>query len=287
MVIGQVMFPQWFFQGMEKMKYITFLNILAKVIFTIAIFVFIHKESDYWKVPLINSLGFIVAGIMALYLIIKDFKIKFKFQSFKTLKSYFVYNFQFFISRVAVNLYTTSNIFFLGLFFNNIIVGYYSVAEKLFKILQSMYGILTQVIYPFMAKTKDIKFFKKVLYLSIVSNLILILILLLFAPYIINTLFNIDEKMIVYVFYILMIANIFIIPTYLLGYPFLGVFGYEKYANLSVIYSSFFHLFIILLLIIMNLFNIYTLAFTVVLTEFFVLMYRINIIKRNKLWLKG
>ncbi|WP_369792108.1 hypothetical protein [Lebetimonas sp. JH292] len=62
---------------------------MSKVIFTIAIFVFIHQESDYWKVPLINSLGFISAGLIALYIIQKDFNIKFRLQTLKTLKTYF------------------------------------------------------------------------------------------------------------------------------------------------------------------------------------------------------
>jgi len=54
MLIGQVLFPQWLFQGMERMKYITILNVLAKFIFLVAIFIFIHNKSDYWKVPLIT-----------------------------------------------------------------------------------------------------------------------------------------------------------------------------------------------------------------------------------------
>ena len=148
-VVGQVMFPQWFFQGMEKMKYITFLNIFAKVIFTIAIFIFIHKESDYWKVPLINSLGFIVAGIMALYLIIKDFKIKFKFQSLQTLKTYFIDGWHIFIANFAGNFYRNFNTLVLGFLTNDLYVGYYSIAEKIVKIIQTLQSIAGNTIFPY------------------------------------------------------------------------------------------------------------------------------------------
>ena len=44
MVLGQTLFPIWFFQGMERMRYITFLNVLAKLIFTIAVFIFVCKK---------------------------------------------------------------------------------------------------------------------------------------------------------------------------------------------------------------------------------------------------
>ena len=37
-VIGQTMLPIWFFQGIEKMKYLSLLNLCGKIIFTILIF---------------------------------------------------------------------------------------------------------------------------------------------------------------------------------------------------------------------------------------------------------
>jgi len=77
-VVGQVLFPVWFFQGMERMKYITYLNILSKVIFTIAIFVFVQEQSDFYLVPLLTSIGFLVAGIWSLYLVKKEFTISFQ-----------------------------------------------------------------------------------------------------------------------------------------------------------------------------------------------------------------
>jgi len=136
MVLGQTLFPVWFFQGMERMKYITFLNVLAKLIFTIAIFIFIKKSSDYLYVPLLNSLGFILAGVLALWIVFRDFGVFFRIPSFKDLKYQLKEGWYIFVSTVAISLYTISNTFILGLFTNNTIVGYYTAAEKIIRAIQ-------------------------------------------------------------------------------------------------------------------------------------------------------
>lgn len=134
------------------MKYITFLNITAKIIFTIAIFVFIHKESDYWKVPLISSLGFIIAGILALYIIFKDFKIKFKIQRLSTLIWYLKDGWHLFLSSFAGSFYRNFNTLVLGFLTNNLFVGYYSIAERVIKIIQSLQTIVGNTLFPFFSK---------------------------------------------------------------------------------------------------------------------------------------
>src|SRR5690606_25041902 len=48
MLFGYAIFPAWFFQGIEKMRYITFLNVGVKLFFTIMIFVFIREKDDFW-----------------------------------------------------------------------------------------------------------------------------------------------------------------------------------------------------------------------------------------------
>ena len=70
MIPGHILFPDWFFQAIERMKYITILNLLSKTLFTIAVFVFVREANDYILQPLFVSLGFVVSGIVALYYIL-------------------------------------------------------------------------------------------------------------------------------------------------------------------------------------------------------------------------
>lgn len=151
-VVGQVLFPVWFFQGMERMKYITYLNILSKVIFTIAIFVFVQGQSDFYLVPLLNSIGFLVAGIWSLYLVKKEFGVRFELQTVDTIKHHLVEGWDIFVSMVFSSIYRSSNIIILGLLTNNTIVGYYSIAEKVVKTLQTLQNVVGNTLFPYLSK---------------------------------------------------------------------------------------------------------------------------------------
>ena len=66
MVPGQIMFPDWMFQAIEKMKYITIFNLLMKLLFTVAVFVFIRDKDDYLIQPLLLTIGYLISGVGAL-----------------------------------------------------------------------------------------------------------------------------------------------------------------------------------------------------------------------------
>jgi PST family polysaccharide transporter len=151
-VLGQVLFPVWFFQGMESMKYISYLNIVAKSIFTLAIFIFVKEQSDFYLVPLLTSAGFIIAGLWSLVLIRREFRVEFRWQSIDTLKEYLIDGWHIFISRIYVNLYTTTNIILLGVFTNNTAVGYYSIAEKIVVAIGGLFEPANQTIFPYLAR---------------------------------------------------------------------------------------------------------------------------------------
>jgi PST family polysaccharide transporter len=190
-VLGQAIFPLWFFQGLEKMKYIMAINILAKILFTISIFIFIHDTAHYIFVPLIQSSGFIFAGLLALYLIRKRFKIRFIFPAALVLKKQLSRGWNIFLSSVSSNIYKTNDIFILGIFGTEEIVGYYVIAKKLIDISNQFAVIISQVIFPYISNTiklyyqKVIQFLKSIFYILAGVTLTIGLIFLLFPEQIV------------------------------------------------------------------------------------------------------
>ncbi len=254
MVVGNVLFPVWFFQGMERMKYTTFLNFLAKAIFTVAIFVFIRKQADYLYVPLINSLGFITAGILSLWIARKDFKIKFGIPSLAVIIEELRDGWHIFISSVAISLYTTSNVFILGLLTNNTIVGYYSAAEKLIKAVQGLLAPVSQTVYPYISKLateskeKALSFIRKTIKIVGSVSFFVSLMIFIFAKPVVNVVLGnqyqesiIVLRILAFLPFIIGLSNIFAVQG-------LYAFGFQRAVPKFIIPIALFHLFLLVIL---------------------------------------
>lgn len=284
MVLGSILFPVWFFQGMEKMKLITFLTISLKLVAIVPIFFLVKTSADYLYVPIFNSIAWIICGIVSLYIIYKDYGIVPGRFTIQQVKNSLIESRPFFLSRVSVSLYTTSNVFTLGLFSGNAAAGFYSAAEKLFQALQNAYFPINSSLYPFMTKTKDIVLYKKVFLFAVLFNIILISFLLFFSKDIITLFYREDSTEVVNVFRLLLVACFFIVPSVMLGYPLLAALGHSNFANKTVIAPSIIHLFALCVLLATKTFTIYTVAAMVIFTESLVLISRLYGVYKFKLY---
>jgi polysaccharide transporter, PST family len=152
-VIGNVLLPAWFFQGMERMRYITVLQVASKVIFTVLVLTLVRQEGDFFLVPLLTSAGSIVVGAYSLYLIRRDFGVGFQPQPLAATIEHLREGWYIFTSRIYLNLYTTTNIVLLGWLTNNTVVGYFSVATKIVTAVGGIFDAANQAVYPFLANT--------------------------------------------------------------------------------------------------------------------------------------
>ena len=156
-VIGNVVFPIWLFQGLEDMKYISIFNLINRLLYTVAIFTFIHEVEDYSLIPLINSLSFISIGLVSLYFIHSKFNVYLVRPSFQEMKSLFIEGWHLFLATIANNLYTSTNTVLLGFLTNYTVVGIFSIASKVSGAITKIIKIYSVVVYPYIAKYAENK----------------------------------------------------------------------------------------------------------------------------------
>ncbi len=192
LIVGQTLFPLWLFLGLEEMKYITILTVLERAVFTVCIFIFIKNLNDYVYVPLFNTIGYLISGILGFLIAVLKFGVIFRTPKLKNIFSQIKQGWNSFVSTTSVSLYSTTNIFILGLFWNNVIVGHYAAAEKLIYAVQRLLVPLSQTVYPYISKTAHEKkeeaifFIKRILHINIATGIILGITIFLGAGLIIN-----------------------------------------------------------------------------------------------------
>ncbi len=191
-VVGQVLFPIWLFQGVEMMKYITYVNITSKSIFTILIFIFVESESDYLLVPFFTSLGVIFGGVWSMYIILKKMSYKFVWPEWIEIKIQLKEGWYVFFSSMAISLYTVSTTFILGLLTNNAAVGQFAAVDKIIQAAKGVYQPISQAIFPMIGrkfyddKISALIFIKKFTKIIIIVMSFLSAFMFFFSDFIVN-----------------------------------------------------------------------------------------------------
>ena len=188
-IIANVVFPNWLFQGLEDMKFITLANVVSKALSTVFIFTVIHHPQDYILLPIVNGLSSILGGIFSLIFVMRKYRLLFQYPSLSTIIEQLKDGWMIFLSNISISLYTTSNPVILGFFTTPTEVGYYMAAERLIRAIQGLFGIVSQTIYPHVIQvmnssiTDGIRFLHKVtIYLAPLSAMISIMVFALAHP---------------------------------------------------------------------------------------------------------
>ena len=180
--LNEFIFPIWYFQGIEKMKYITYLNLVNKTIFLILIFLLIKSPEQYLRLPIINGIGVIVTGIISLIIVFKSHNIKFILPRPNELVIFIKNSFDYFVSNIAVKLYASSNKVIIGSMLGMAEVAYYDLADKIITVFRAVpLRIVRDSIFPKVAKTKNIKIVWYTTIIMGVYSIIAIIFILFFA----------------------------------------------------------------------------------------------------------
>ena len=235
MVVGHALFPDWMFQAIEKMKYITILNLFTKLLFTILVFVVIKQREDYIYQPILTSLGFCISGIVSLFLLQKmGFKIgKLKL---KDVLSSIRSNTDLFINQIIPNLYNSLSAIFLGFVNGSIANGIFDAGNRFNNISSQFIAIISRVFYPYLSR--NIQRHNVYLKLHLGISVFTALFLFIAAPLLINVFFTDEFKEAVLVLQIMSCSLVFLSLSNIFGTNYLIVIGREKELRNCTLYAS-------------------------------------------------
>lgn len=236
LIPGHIMFPDWFFQAVERMKYITFLNLLSKLLFTIAVFIFIKKPEEFLFQPLLISFGYIISGIIAMYIILHKWGVKLNRPYFPAIFQTIKGSTDVFINNIFPNLYNSFSVMLLGFFGGATSNGLYNAGIKFVDIVKQFINIISRVFFPFLSRR--IERHNQFAKICIVVSMIATIFLYILAPWLIKVFFTEEFTPAITVLRLMSFSLIFLTINDVYGTNYLIIEGYERELRNIIILCS-------------------------------------------------
>ncbi|MDQ6676350.1 MAG: flippase [Acidobacteriota bacterium] len=151
-VIGSALFPQWLFQGLEKMGFITVREIGARLIGLLTIFFLVRTSADYLWAAAVMSGSSAVAGLVGLLYVEKLTGVRFTTTSWREIRQLLREGWHIFLSTAAITLYTRSNLFVLWLVASDAEAGMFAAASRLIEAAKGLVFPMSTSIYPHISR---------------------------------------------------------------------------------------------------------------------------------------
>jgi PST family polysaccharide transporter len=136
----------WFFQGLERMRLASVLEISGKVLATLSIFVLVHKPDDGWKVMAAQCVGCVVAHGVTVVLAYRE--VGFRWPTPSSVWNALRLGGSMFLFRAVQSLSGSVNRLVLGAVAPVAILGEYAGAERITRVFQQGMWPVNQALYP-------------------------------------------------------------------------------------------------------------------------------------------
>jgi polysaccharide transporter, PST family len=136
----------WFFQGLERMRLASALEITGKVMATLSIFVLVHKPDDGWKVMAAQCVGCVVAHGVTVVLAYRE--VGFRWPTPSSMWDALRLGGSMFLFRTVQGLSGSVNRLVLGSVAPVAVLGEYAGAEKITRVFQQGMWPVNQALYP-------------------------------------------------------------------------------------------------------------------------------------------
>jgi len=150
-LFGLAINPVWLFQGIQKMKYIAFPNLIVFCFIIILMFLFVRHPSDLFLFQLIVACANLLGGVISLFIVFRMIGLKFYKPEIKNILQEIKNGFHLFNVTFWGSIFVNSITFLLGIFCGNTYVGYYKPAETLMRGITTIFYPVRNALFPYIA----------------------------------------------------------------------------------------------------------------------------------------
>ena len=177
-VIGNTLMPVWYFQGIQKMKWLALLNFLSRIFYVGAVLFFIESGEDLLWVNVYNGMGWCIAAFLGWVVLFRKMQFRFEKQSGKAIYAFAHQNVPIFLSEGVTTFYRNIGVLMAGFFLNAPLMGIYVIIDRIMMLIANSYTLVYRAIFPMLCnlvKESD-RILRDFLY-SIFSKLLVLVLL--------------------------------------------------------------------------------------------------------------
>lgn len=199
-VFGWALYPEFLFQGMQRLRPLAINSVIFKASGALAVFVFLQSADQYARVPAINGMVQLGMALALLWWAHRSFRqLHFSWQPWRVIKGYLLEGVYVFLAQLFNRVYVFGAIIFLGFFMAERELGLFAAGMKLITVTQSFLFLpLSGALFPYMTKlySEDVQRyqvqFKQFVGLMMAISATSALVLYALAPNLVSLLFGDD-----------------------------------------------------------------------------------------------
>lgn len=148
MVLANLLFPVWLFQGMQKMQHVAVRDLASKLLSLAALFAFVHSDRDYLIAAAAQPAGLLVSGIAGLFSARRRLGVQYHRPPWADIKIHMKIGWPAFVSLAISTFAGVTNMFVMGLLAPATEVAYYSAIQRIISALRALVSPISTAVYP-------------------------------------------------------------------------------------------------------------------------------------------
>lgn len=281
--LGEAIFPIWLFQGKERLEIPTKIIFAFKMLLVLSTLIFITSEEHLLRYAFLLTAAQILIGLTGLYFAFSKLNMEFIRVSKSNVSKVIKDALPFFIGALFGKSFHFFAVFLIGLYFSMADVAGFDISFKILAAIQLPFETLSTVLFPSIARTKNIKLNEKFIFISFALSLLLWVLTYWQSAFLISLLGGKELLAYTELLQKLSVLIPIVVLTYFLGTNTLVAFGYHKQYNYSFIIPSIIYILTLIFLWKTDSMSFEAIVYSRIMVDVLMAAYRLFVAVKHKL----